>query len=109
LDFNQILTFLDWPTQSWYAKAMQMCQKPPARLGQGKKPAEIPRPTLGVAPPTQIAGASSLPLIRKQLITQGLSDGTIQIIMASWRQATGKQYQCYLLKWISFCQDNGIL
>jgi hypothetical protein len=28
--------------------------------------------------------------------------------MASWRQTTGKQYQCYLLKWVSFCQENQI-
>lgn len=28
--------------------------------------------------------------------------------MASWRQNTGKQYNCYLLKWICFCQENDI-
>ena len=28
--------------------------------------------------------------------------------MASWRQSTGKQYQCYLLKWIEFCQKENI-
>ena len=48
--------------------------------GSGEKPAEIARPTSGGAPPTQIAHASSLPLIRQQLIAQGLSDETTQII-----------------------------
>jgi hypothetical protein len=79
-----IVVVPDWPTQSWYAKAMQMCRT----CGSGEKPAEIAGPTLGVAPPTQIAGASSLPLIRQQLIAQGLSDGTIQIIMAPSNRKT---------------------
>jgi hypothetical protein len=37
-----IVVVPDWPTQSWYAKAMQMCQKPPIHVGLGKNLLKLP-------------------------------------------------------------------
>jgi hypothetical protein len=37
-----IVVLPDWPTQSWYAKAMQMCLQPLIRLAPGKKLLTLP-------------------------------------------------------------------
>jgi hypothetical protein len=70
----------DWSTQSWYAKAMQMCLQPPICLAPGKKLLTLP------GQPQEIH-----PLYK-----------TLALLVS------GKQYQCYLLKWVSFCQENQI-
>jgi hypothetical protein len=74
----------------------------------GEKAADLARSAAGNPPTVQNFGFPSLSLIRQQLTEQGLSVETVNIIMASWRQTTGKQYQCYLLKWVGFCQENQI-
>ena len=74
----------------------------------GEKAADLARLAAGNPPTVQNFSSPSLSLIRQQLTEQGLSVETVNIIMASWRQTTGKQYQCYLLKWVSFCQENQI-
>ena len=37
-----IVVLPDWPTQSWYAKAMQMCLQPLIRLAPGEKLLTLP-------------------------------------------------------------------
>ncbi|XP_028394449.1 uncharacterized protein LOC114518643 [Dendronephthya gigantea] len=80
----------------------------PGTSSSGETAVTIARSTAGNSSTAQNSGSSSLSLIRQQLTEQGLSAETVNIIMATWRQTTGKQYQCYLLKWISFCQENRI-
>ena len=48
----------------------------------------------------------SLPLIRESLDKYELSPGAKDILMASWRSGTTKQYQTYLRKWQEYCEEH---
>ena len=61
------------------------------------------------APTTQTTLSRGLPLIRDTLNTRNISKEAKDIIMASWRTGTSKQYQVYIERWSQFCQSKGIL
>ena len=44
-----------------------------------------------------------LPLVREQLRERGVSSAGTDIIMASWRPATAKQYRPHIKRWLQFC------
>lgn len=67
-------------------------------------PPAPPEPTR-CDPSTTQAGLS---LIRQTLIGHGLSTTAKDIIMASWRTGTTKQYDVYLKRWEQFCQSKEI-
>lgn len=46
-----------------------------------------------------------MPLVREQLQELGLSPDTIDILMASWRKSTGKQYATYLSRRVTYCEN----
>ena len=46
-----------------------------------------------------------MPLVREQLHKLGLAPDTIDILMASWRKSTGKQYTSYLSRWVTYCKN----
>lgn len=46
--------------------------------------------------------------IRRQLTLLGFKDSTITIILASWRKSTACQYQTYLSRWITYCQEHTV-
>ena len=60
------------------------------------------------APTTQTTRSHGLPLIRETLNTRNISKEAKDVIMASWRTGTSKQYQVYLGRWLQFCQSKGI-
>lgn len=45
-----IVVIPDWPTQSWYAKAIHMCLQPPIRLNPGKRLLQLPGQPQGAHP-----------------------------------------------------------
>ena len=45
-----------------------------------------------------------MPLVWEQLQKLGLSPDTIDILMASWRKSTRKQYATYLSRWVTYCK-----
>jgi len=47
-------------------------------------------------------------LVSSAPLTSGLSDKTLEVIMASWRPATCKQYSVYLNRWKEFCGKHHI-
>ena len=51
---------------------------------------------------------SSLPAVREKLAGMGLQTDTINVILASWRNSTSKQYNSYLLRWKAFCDQKQI-
>ena len=59
--------------------------------------------------PSQEIRSPNMPLIRKKLNNKNLSSTAEDIIMASWRSGTGKQYHSYLERWEKFCSQNAIL
>ena len=54
-------------------------------------------------PPQQQAETDCMPGVRRHYEMQGISDGAVQILMASWRTSTQKEYKVYLDKWHNFC------
>ena len=46
-----------------------------------------------------------MPYVQEQLQKLGLSPDTIDILMASWRKSTGKQYKTYLSQWVTYCKN----
>ena len=67
-----------------------------------------PKPTRCEPSTTQATLPPGLSLIRQTLIGHGLSTKAKDIIMASWRTGTTKQYDVYLKWWEQFCQSKGI-
>ena len=72
----------NWPTQSWYPKAMKMIIQQLVELKPQKDPSQRPHSTPS---PTRSTTLVSVPLIRKQLNNTGVSVAQ-EIIMTSWRQ-----------------------
>lgn len=46
-----------------------------------------------------------MPIVRHHLRTRGISEGATNIIMASWRTGTQKQYHTYQTKWTKYCNE----
>ena len=67
------------------------------------------KPTGTDTPLTRQAGPLNMPLVRKTLNTKNLSSSAKEIIMASWRPGTGKQYHSYLGLWERFCAQKAIV
>lgn len=68
-------------------------------------PPATTRETRETTSTSQNPNATSLPLFREQLQKLGLSPDTIDILMASWRKSTGKQYATYLSQWVTYCKN----
>ena len=47
-------------------------------------------------------------LIREGLNKYALSPAAKDVLMASWREGTSKQYHTYLSKWNQYCRDKNI-
>ena len=72
-------------------------------------PAVSAKPTGTDTPLTQQAGPLNMPLVRKTLNTKNLSSSAKEIIKASWRPGTVKQYHSYLRRWEKFCAQKAIV
>lgn len=71
-------------------------------------PAAPPEQTQCNPSTTQATLPPGLSLIGQTLIGHNLSTKAKDIIMASWRTGTTKQYDVYLKRWEQFCQSKGI-
>ena len=83
-----------WTTQPWYAKAMEMLEKPPIHLKASKDLLRLPSHPEETHPLFKKT-SHGLSLIRKSIEFQNLSASSTDIIMASWRKGTKKQYMSY--------------
>ena len=54
------------------------------------------------------AKPSGLPLVRESLSRYNLSSSARDILMASWRPGTTKQYQTYLDRWRNYCHNHNV-
>ncbi len=66
------------------------------RLGRGNTPSE------------QEPGTANLSPIRKKIRNAKHIDHSKEVIMASWREGTKKQYCTYITKWKQFCDERNI-
>lgn len=62
----------------------------------------------GGTPHSPTHQTDGLPLIRQRLRDKGISQAGTDIILASWRPATARQYQPHINRWIQFCSSRGI-
>ena len=60
------------------------------------------------APHPEANKTDGLSLVRRQLRERGISSPGTDIIMASWRPATAKQYQPHVNRWLQFCDTGRI-
>ena len=77
--------------------------------GQGAVPdtniTECPAPAINSrgTPHPETHKTDGMSLIQQQLRSRGISTAGTDIIMASWRPATAKQYQPHVSRWLQFC------
>ena len=98
----------NWPTHSWYPKAMKNDNSTTSRTKTMKGPTDPSQRPHSTPSPTCSTTLVSVPLIQKQLNNTGVSAAAQEVIMASWRQGTLKQYKTFLAKWELLCRNNKI-
>uniref|UniRef100_A0A8W8K3K2 DNA damage-binding protein 2 n=1 Tax=Magallana gigas TaxID=29159 RepID=A0A8W8K3K2_MAGGI len=57
---------------------------------------------------TRSVETGSMPNFRRQFEDQGLSRQTCEILLASWRYSTKKQYGTFIRRWLRFCSEREI-
>ena len=61
------------------------------------------------SPASRRNGTDGLLHIRRSYETRGISESACNLLMASWRPGTQKQYQVYIQKWSNFCAQRKII
>ena len=56
-------------------------------------------------PPKDQAKDGGMSVIREFYQTQGISQSATQLLLASWRGGTKKQYDVHVKKWTKFCAE----
>ena len=64
---------------------------------------QLPMGSRCEAPPSTMLNPRRLQIVSKQLSAKELPAKTLDIIMASWRTSTQKNYSSILRQWLSFC------
>ena len=70
-------------------------------------PSETPL-TQSTPPTTQETPPNGMSCVRGAFSRYNLSEEVTDVLMASWRSGTQKQYQTYLNKWMAFCGERKI-
>lgn len=80
-----------------------------ANTSKGKQVPSSPAKSSSGSPSTSSKTVVvGLPLVRKQLARLNIPQAAQDVIMASWRQGTVKQYTTYLSRWEKFCNRERI-
>ena len=103
-----ILVAPNWPTQPWYPGLMRLLVHETKVAAKGKTSAEIALQPRSHSSPAFKVSTPGLSLVRESLCEKGLREKTLEIIMASWRDSTQKQYAGYLQKWQRFCSGQKV-
>ena len=56
-------------------------------------------------PTTQDTAADGMSAVKRSLERKGISQSASIIIMSSWRKSTQSQYQCYIKRWHTLCNE----
>ena len=93
---KSILTALDWPSQPFYPRLIEIVSVPPS-----KNKLVSTKPTFNTLPTSQkIITASLLSRWGNDALTKDAED----LIINSWADKTRKQYRTYIGQWKEFCQ-----
>ena len=76
------------------------------KLPQSKTgPTPVTKSSRGITPNLAQTEPPSLSLIRESLGKYNLSSSAKDVLMASWREGTSKQYHTYLKRWRQYCDE----
>ena len=95
-----------WPTQVWWPQMLRLLIRHPVALPQQKSLLKLPNKK--GTPPSCKNGVNGLLHIRESYEARGISESSCNLLMASWRPGTQKQYQVYIQKWSHFCTQRKI-
>ncbi|XP_045158583.2 uncharacterized protein LOC123524443 [Mercenaria mercenaria] len=73
-----------------------------------KRKSHSPKPINQKTPPDGKTTTVCFQDIRTELCSRGIPEAAADIILASWRSTTKKQYGTYLSQWLSFCSEQQI-
>ena len=73
-----------------------------------ERPTSTAKPSQGKSSDLEQAEPPRMSLIREGLNKYALSPAAKDVLMASWREGTSKQYHTYLGKWNQYCRDKNI-
>ena len=97
-----VVVLPDWPAQGWYPKALEMLKQEPIYLKARRDLLRlITKSSRGSTPNLAQTEPPSLSLIMESLGKYNLSSSAKDVLMASWREGSSKQYHTYLKRRIS--------
>ncbi|CAH3028501.1 unnamed protein product, partial [Porites evermanni] len=85
-----------------------MLKQEPINLKERRGPTSVTKSSRGSTPSLAQTEPPSLSLIRESLGKYNLSSSAKDVLMASWREGTSKQYHTYLKRWRQYCDDKDI-
>ena len=98
----------DWPAQGWYPKALEMLKQELIYLKARRDLPRLPSHPEELHPIWHKLNLLNLSIIRESLGKYNLSSSVKDVLMASWREGTSKQYHTYLKRWRQYCDDKDI-
>lgn len=105
---DAIIIGLLWPTQPWFVHLLQLLVETPVIFQASDNLMTLPYKS-DLHPLRKKFEFSGLSSIREQYEKRGISKNTTEILLASWRITTRKQYKVvYINKWFLFCRERQI-
>ena len=98
-----IVLIPNWPTQPHYSRVMEMLVSLPLVLPNSTTVTSASTRSSLSASTVPKASTAGMQIIRKSLESKNISRHSAEIILASWRSGTQKQYQTYINKWLNYC------
>ena len=99
-----LLVVPNWPTQAWFPILEEMLLEEPMLLPWNIS--LLTQPVSGSPHPLTNLDLLCLQAWRAHCDLHGLTERTTDIIGASWRESTKKQYNIYISKWKIFCEQH---
>ena len=96
-----------WPTQPWFPFATTDAIQTAVDLRAQTRPPTTPVQQTPAPTSAQIA-PNGMSLIREHYAYLQIPNNITDIILASWRPTTAKQYGTYLRRWMAFCSEREI-
>ena len=98
----------DWPTPIMVPQSYPTTQTKPSASKSQERLTSTAKPSQGKSSDLAQVKPPRMSLIREGLNKYALSLAAKDVLMASWRDGTSKQYHTYLNKWNQYCRDKNI-
>ena len=92
-----------WKSQVWFTKLISLMVHVPVLLPRKANLLHHPLQTDNAHPILSHSHLAACRLSRKSFKVPGFSEDIIDVIIASWRPGTRRQYAVYLWKWAVLC------